>query len=164
MPLGCLAALFGVRDQPTPAPPARTVPDALPVAVKRYFFSRDENAVFRALEQTLTDTPYRVFPNVRLSDLFLITEKDRAAYSAARGRLKDRHVDFLIVDAAQDHRPVLAIELDGASHGRERQQHSDAVKDVIFRSAGLTLVRLPSRVYSAPDLRARLRTHLTLPD
>ena len=39
----------------------------------------------------------------------------------------------------------MAIELDGRSHQRERQQYNDQVKDVIFRSAGLPLYRLESR-------------------
>lgn len=59
------------------------------------------------------------------------------------------------MDTTAAHRPVLALELDGASHGSEKQQHRDAVKDVAFRSAGLKLLRLPSRAYSAAELGGR---------
>ena len=158
-PLGCLASLFGLRQAPAasePAPTSRTqtVPDTLPVSAKRYFFSRSEQAFFRALEEAITGSGYRAFPNVRLNDLFTID--DPAQRGAVLGRLRDKHVDFVLVDPAEAFRPVLALELDGASHGRPEQQYRDAVKDVIFKSGGLKLVRLPARAYSAPELRERL--------
>lgn len=159
MPLGCLASLFGIKEKPAaPEAPKGTVPDALPLEVKRAFFSRDENAFFAALEESLTGTPYRVFPNVRLNDLFTITAQE--GKNAVYARLRDKHVDFLIVDATAAYRPVLAIELDGRSHQTGKQQHRDAVKDVAFRSAGLKLLRLPSRVYSAAELGGLLQTDL----
>lgn len=170
MPLGCLAALFGIKEKapppaaPTPSIPTpsqdtnRQVPAHLPVTTKRYFFSPDENTFFRALEQTLAGTSYRVFPNVRLGDVFRIT--DKAQYASVRGRLKDKHVDFLIVDASKDFQPVLAIELDGKSHERENQQYNDAVKDIVFASAGLPLVRLPSRPYTAEEIGAQVKARL----
>lgn len=163
MPLGCLAALFGLREaapapvSPPPAapPPAeKRVPTALPVSARRYFFSADEHAFFRALEDALSGTSYRAFPNVRLNDLFTID--DPAQRGAVLGRLRDKHVDFVIVDAADHFRPRLAIELDGQSHARAEQQYRDAVKDVIFRSGGLKLLRLPSRRYAVAELRGRL--------
>ncbi|GAA5511849.1 hypothetical protein Dcar01_00562 [Deinococcus carri] len=160
MPLGCLASLFGMREKaaPTAEPPQATVPDTLPLEVKRYFFSRDENAFFGTLEKVLAPTPYRVFPNVRLNDLFKITADTQRG--AVYARLRDKHVDFLIVDSAAAYRPVLALELDGRSHQNEKQQHRDAVKDVAFRSAGLKLVRLPSRTYTAAELGPLLQADL----
>ena len=159
-PPGCLAALFGIRESPaaSEASTPSSVPESLPVEVKRFFFSRDENAFFRALTEATRDSSLLVFPNVRLNDLFKITSD--GARAATLGRLRDKHVDFLLVDAAQDYRPVLAIELDGRSHNSERQQQRDAVKDVAFRSGGLTLIRLTSRAYTPAEVRAELDRHL----
>ena len=70
--------------------------------------------------------------------------------------MRDKHVDFVIVDAADHFRPLLAIELDGKSHQKAEQQYRDSVKDVIFRSGGLKLLRLPSRRYAVTELRGRL--------
>ena len=157
MPLGCLASLFGLREAaPASPPPAdKRVPDSLPVSARRYFFSADENAFFRALEDALVGTGYRAFPNVRLNDLFTID--DPAQRGAVLGRLRDKHVDYVIVDAADHFRPLLAIELDGKSHQKAEQQYRDSVKDVIFRSGCLTLLRLPSRRYAVAELRNELR-------
>ncbi|MGY2895023.1 DUF2726 domain-containing protein [Deinococcus sp. UYEF24] len=138
------------------------LPDSLPVTVKRSFFSRSELVFFGTLTAVLEGTPYTVFPNVRLNDLFTIGgvttggEEKRSTYN----RLRDKHVDFLIV-SRDGYTPTLAIELDGASHETEVQQKRDQVKDLVFRSAGLTLLRLDARQpHLAPTLAAQLASHL----
>ncbi|MFB9993113.1 DUF2726 domain-containing protein [Deinococcus oregonensis] len=115
------------------------IPESLPIKLKGYFFSKSELAFFQTLEGALPQG-FRVFPNVRLNDLFLITAPQHQR-QGTYARLRDKHVDFLIV-ALPDFRPVCAIELDGASHDQPQQQYRDAVKDVAFRSAGLPLLRL----------------------
>ncbi|AAF12108.1 DUF2726 domain-containing protein [Deinococcus radiodurans] len=116
---------------------------------------RRRERFFSRSGRRLRGTSYRAFPNVRLNDLFTID--DPAQRGAVLGRLRDKHVDFIIVDAADHFRPRLAIELDGKSHQKAEQQYRDSVKDVIFRSGGLTLLRLPSRRYSVAELRNELR-------
>ncbi|WP_407568670.1 DUF2726 domain-containing protein [Deinococcus altitudinis] len=117
------------------------LPDSLPVTVKRSFFSRSERVFFGDLTAVLEGTPYTAFPNVRLNDLFTIGGEDqRSTYN----RLRDKHVDFLIV-SRDGFVPTLAIELDGASHESEVQKKRDRVKDLVFRSAGLTLLRVDAR-------------------
>lgn len=161
VPLGCLASLFGIRSKTVPASPgqegqrgATAVPESLPLKVRRDFFTRDEAAFFEALEAATADLPYRVLTKVRLGDLFDITDKVNSG--ATRGRLKDKHVDFLLVNTRDHYRPVLAIELDGVSHTTEQQQYRDAVKDVAFRCGGLKLLRVPSRTYTAAQVREML--------
>ena len=144
-----------VADQGQSTP---TVPVHLDVAVKLAFFSRSEGQFFRTLERTLP-REYRVFPNVRLNDLFVITAPPQQR-QATYARLRDKHVDFLIV-ALPDHRPVAAIELDGKSHDSSKQQHRDAVKDTAFRSAGLPLLRVRTEETHTPaSLTALLQPHL----
>lgn len=134
------------------------VPTSLPLKTKQWFFSRSECAFFKELEAALP-AGYRVFPNVRLNDLFLIQQgaQQRATYA----RLRDKHVDFLIV-RTDDFRPWLAIELDGASHDTTQQQYRDAVKDVAFRSAGLALLRMRAEPkYRRQDLALLLAPYFT---
>ena len=147
----------GAASSPREEQKRGALPDSLPVAVKKSFFSRSELVFFDTLNAVLDGTPYTVFPNVRLNDLFTIGgEEKRSTYS----RLRDKHVDFLIV-ARSGYAPVLAIELDGASHETEVQQKRDQVKDLVFRSAGLTLLRFGARQpHAAPALAAQLAAHL----
>ncbi len=137
----------------------KDLPDSLPVQTKRYFFSRSENTFFGVLTKTLDGAPYLVFPNVRLNDLFLIKAGGKERHGVY-ARLRDKHVDFLIVTAS-DYQPVCAIELDGASHESTIQQGRDAVKDLVFRSAGLPLKRLDARQpYTPAELHKLLLAQL----
>ncbi len=134
------------------------VPDHLPVKVKGYFFSRSEQAFFQVLEEALPPG-YRVFPNVRLNDLFLITAAPHQRHGTY-ARLRDKHVDFLVV-SLPGHCPVFAIELDGMSHDTATQQRRDAVKDTAFRSAGLPLLRLRAEEqHTQQSLGMTLKRHL----
>ena len=158
-----LVGMLGVLGRKKLAPGAEagalnSLPDRLPLTVKRPFFSRSEQAFYIVLEGALHGTPYTVFPNVRLNDLFVITDPEQR--QSTYNRLRDKHVDFLIVTSGR-FEPSLAIELDGESHASPTQQERDRVKNLVFSSAGLGLLRLDARqTYQAADLRERLRGRL----
>ncbi|MBZ9715928.1 DUF2726 domain-containing protein [Deinococcus multiflagellatus] len=153
-----VAAQEAAQRMPVPTPEG--VPDSLPLRTKQYFFARSEAAFLAVLEQALP-AGYRVFPNVRLNDLFFIATRHPGQQKGTYARLRDKHVDFLVV-SLPEHRPVFAIELDGASHDTKEQQYRDAVKDVAFRSAGLPLIRLRAETTHTPaSLQAVLSRHLS---
>ena len=138
---------------------AAALPASFPVQIKPHFFSRSEQAFYNLMQEALQGTPYAVFPNVRLNDLFTIQASGKER-QAVLGRLRDKHVDFLITELGS-YRPALGIELDGASHENAKQQQRDAVKDTLFASAGLPLLRLDARQkYSASELRGVLSGQL----
>lgn len=154
-----LLAMIGAGSRQGRKAPASAVPDHLPVSVKPRFFSRSEQALYTALTEVLHGSDYTVFPNVRLNDIFKIDVKD-AERQSAYARLRDKHVDFLIV-ALDEHQPVVAIELDGDSHKAAVQQKRDRVKDTAFRSAGLPLLRLDAgHKHTADSLFTVLLPHL----
>lgn len=164
------AALFVTLGRKSAAPPAPasstsspsagagTVPERLPVQAKRYFFARSERAFYEQLLRAVPDG-YVIFPNVRLNDLFRI-QASGSERQATYARLRDKHVDFVLV-RLPDYEPALAIELDGASHDAARQQYRDAVKDAVFASGGLRLLRIRTDALpSEAELSALLRSHL----
>lgn len=154
------AAVLGTRALKPAQRPRSDVPSSLPVKAKPFFFTRSERAFYEALLQALDGQPYRVFANVRLQDLFQ-NQAQGQAWAATQARMRDKHVDFLIV-SLPDYRPVLGLELDGESHERPRQQYRDQVKDVLFRSGGLKLLRLSTRdPHSAASLRVQLGLELS---
>ncbi|MGJ8559166.1 MAG: DUF2726 domain-containing protein [Litorimonas sp.] len=57
-----------------------------------------------------------------------------------RGRVKSRHLDFLIVDPTG--RPLAGVELDGPSHNQASAKASDRFKDNLANSVGLPLHRV----------------------
>ncbi len=121
-----------------PEPPEEVLPDHLAVRLHTPFFSLAEGAFFRTLEQALPPG-YRAFPNVRLYDVFQIVAA-LPPQQAALGRLRDEHVDFLIV-SLDGHHPVAGIELSGKTANHAEQSRSDKAKDLAFHSAGLLLLR-----------------------
>ena len=138
---------------------ADNIPASFPIKVKPNFFSRSEQVFFTSLQEALQGSPYTVFPNVRLNDMFVIQASGKERL-VVLGRLRDKHVDFLITERGS-YRPALGIELDGASHESEKQQYRDAVKDTLFASAGLPLLRLDARrKYNVSELRESLNQQL----
>ena len=123
---------------------------------KPYFFTRSENDFFGLLQRTLEGRNVVVFPKVRVADVVETTNGGLAGFN----RISQKHVDYLVV-SLPNFQPLMAIELDGKSHGSERQQKGDAVKDQSFKSAGLPLVRVPvSRDLSDVMLLSMLEPHL----
>jgi very-short-patch-repair endonuclease len=78
-----------------------------------------------------------------------------------RSGLIQKHVDFVIISLPEC-RPVLAIELDGASHLNAKQQFRDAVKDAAFAKSGLELVRIENGQVTKNRVQSLLKPHLKL--
>jgi hypothetical protein len=123
---------------------------------KSYFFTRSENEFFGLLQRTLEGRNVIVFPKVRVADILETNNGGLAGFN----RISQKHVDYLLV-SLPNFQPVMAIELDGKSHGSEKQQARDAVKDQAFKSANLPLVRVPvSRDLSDVMLLSMLESYL----
>jgi very-short-patch-repair endonuclease len=99
-----------------------------------------EAALFACLSRHMP-RGFHVHGKVRLEDIIRVKRSlPEKARWAARGRVKSRHVDYLITDRAG--RPVLAIELDGAAHNRKNPSEADKVKTALFKAAGIPLRRI----------------------
>jgi hypothetical protein len=148
--LGMLAGLFGARPRTGPPPlPAQSL-IRFPYRVRDAFLSPAEISFFHVLKSILGPEHYLI-SKVNLWDLFYV-EKPHVN-QAAINRIDRKHVDFVICDAATM-RPVLAIELDDASHGTAKARETDAFKDQVFKSAGLSLWRIPAaKGYQPQELR-----------
>ena len=121
---------------------SQELPLTLELRQKRYFFSQAERVFFVALLNATKDLPITVLSKVRLNDLL---EATGDAKQATNNRM---HVDFVLL-SQPDFQPIVAIELDGASHSSDRQQVRDAKKDAAFKAAGLPLKRFPNGVQPA---------------
>lgn len=105
------------------------------------FVNAGESAFFYALIRHMPNG-YHVFTKVRLEDILRVRTdiKDQKLKWQYRGRIKSRHVDFVICKSGGEF--VCAIELDGTSHQTENAQLSDTFKNAIFKNAGLPLHRV----------------------
>jgi len=99
-----------------------------------------EAAFFGVLSRHLP-RGYHLHGKVRLEDIIRVkrnvSEKMRWTL---RGRVKSRHVDYLITDSTG--RSVLAIELDGAAHDPKNPSEADRVKTALFAATNIPLRRV----------------------
>ncbi len=103
------------------------------------FVNGSERAFFNALRRALPHD-YHLHSKVRLEDIVRVKKSIKGqAHWQLRGRVKSRHVDYLITDI--EGRPKAAIELDGSSHNKDAL-NADILKDGIFDAVGLPLIRV----------------------
>ena len=108
-------------------------------------FSDGELAFLPALRAALplltkiagASEPPMLLAHVRLADVVTPEPFSRGGLAV----VSQKHVDFLLCEPVTT-RPLLVIELDGASHGSERQRDRDAAKDAACRSAGVPMLRV----------------------
>jgi len=126
-----------------------------------YLLTPSEYSYYKVLHQVLPADRI-VLVKVRLADLFDVKDGlERGPRQTALNRITRKHLDFVVCDRATCV-PVLAIELDDASHGRADRQTRDLFVDGLCRASGLPLVRQPARRgYTMDEVRAALATSQT---
>ncbi len=147
-----------VRGRPSDAP-AASLP---PVMVNKFFVSPTEGHFFRLLRNSVGPRGH-VLAQVSLGRLLYLpggnaNNPGRASWS---NKVARKSVDFVVCDATTL-RPLCAVELDDATHGRAARQQRDAEVEQLLAAAGLPLERFRvSRQYDERDIRARISRHMT---
>lgn len=106
---------------------------------KQYFFSYHELELYKLLSELLNkDHPgkYDIFPKVRLFDLA------DTNYKINRNKIVSKHVDFLIVDQNKHCIPILAIELNWASHETDQMHERDSFVGEFFKIINIPLLTI----------------------
>lgn len=95
---------------------------------------------YKSLRQELIDYNVEVHYKIRLADIFQVKYHNQY-YNTNFYRIMAKHVDFLIVkpDTAK---PLIAIELDDASHEAESSFKNDNFKNIIFNASDILLLRV----------------------
>ena len=140
-----IAVLWAVRPKQSFNPPETKAFDA---KIFKHYIKR-ESLFVNAAEQTLysilyqkLSPRYHVFSKVRLEDIIGVRSEKlppKVVWSL-RGRVKSRHVDFLI--ATPQGRPLMMIELDGSSHRSQAAIRPDSLKNSLAEAVGLPLKRV----------------------
>lgn len=147
---GCLGAILRLLGVGTPpASPA----DAFPYRLRDDYLSPAELSFYRALSQAV-EARAVICPKVGLSNVFFVVRPHEN--HAARNRISQKHVDFLLCEPATM-KPLLGVELDDSSHARPDRRARDEFVDRVFAAAQLPLLHVPvQRVYDPQDLAARV--------
>jgi very-short-patch-repair endonuclease len=126
---------------------------SLPFRKCDYLFTAAERSFYEVL-RSVTQDRLHVFPKVRLVDLVYLpggTENRQAHMN----RVMSKHVDFVLCDL-QAVTPVLVIELDDSSHGRDDRRARDEFVDGVLSAAGLPILHVAAKQSYAPKELAEL--------
>lgn len=126
---------------------------ALPYFSRGYLLSKGEAAFFHALRQAVPPG-LMIAPKVRVSD---VIGCDAAAWKRGfGGRISQKHVDFVLVDARTT-AFVLVVELDDKSHRHRDRRGRDDFVDRALAAAGIPVLRVPAAArYDPVNLRTQL--------
>jgi hypothetical protein len=114
--------------------------------------TKGEQPFYRTLKAAAGQDFY-VCPKVRVAD---VINCDRLSWKAGGWRVATWHLDFVLIDP-QTSAIRLCIELDDKSHEHPKRRERDMFLNAAMDEAGVRLLRLPYRRYSAADLAATIR-------
>jgi len=142
----------------------KATPATMPYRKRDWLLTKAERSFFGVLQQALTHTngpaaPPLIMCKVRLADL-LIIPRGTDKRQSWQNRINSKHIDFILVhpDTLQ---PLLAIELDDASHNRSDRRERDEFIDSALSTAELPLLRIPAqRSYNSQQLAEQIKTLL----
>lgn len=133
----------------------------LPYRLRDAFLTSAEASFYRVLKSivnTGAGSNLIICPKVDLDDIFYVSGPDQNY--TYWNKINRKHVDFLLIDPVTLH-PLLAIELDDASHQRPDRVERDRFVDQVFATAGLPLLHVPVKpAYSPAEITNLIRTAL----
>lgn len=113
---------------------------------KPIFNSQQEYKIYAILLEIFPNQ--LVFPNMALQTIFRYERMQEALSKEEFGYYLRSSVDFCVT-LTSNYLPLVAFEVDSAYHDGEQQQAKDQMKDTIFVSGGVDLIRL--RTYGQPS-------------
>lgn len=121
----------------------RNVGEDLFPFTKKGLLTKAEYSFWKILKPKCDIHNLLICPKVRIEDFIHINEKDFKKRQSYRGRIKSRHIDFILCDSKLN---VLAgLELDDNSHLTKKVAEVDRTKDNIFSSIQIPLYRVLMR-------------------
>lgn len=108
--------------------------------VKKYLLTKAEYAFWGILKKRCDEKNLIICPKVRLEDFIETTIKDNKERLSWRGRIKSRHIDFLVCDSKLN--VVAGIELDDNTHYNAKAKEIDDFKNKVFNTIKIPLFRI----------------------
>ena len=117
--------------------------------------TENERIFYNILRSIISLEDHIILCKVRMEDVihvdFNLKNKDFAEYQRARGKMKNRHFDFVICDIkTQEIQRV--IELDGWTHRKEKEAETDRFKDEACKEADIKIVRIDYNEMNYTDI------------
>lgn len=107
----------------------------------RPILTKTEYAFWKVLQPRAARRNILVCPKVRMEDFLEVKTKDNRKRQSWRGRIKSRHIDFILCDS--DLNMLAGVELDDNSHKYNKATiEGDLFKNSVFKAIGMPLFRI----------------------
>lgn len=107
----------------------------------RPILTKNEYVFWKVFQPMAAKRNLLICPKVRMEDFLSVDTKDKRKRQSMRGRIKSRHIDFILCDA--DMNMLAGVELDDASHKYNKNTiEADAFKNRVFSAIGMPLFRI----------------------
>ena len=107
---------------------------------RKMLLTKAEYSIWNLLKAKCDKYEMIICPKIRMEDFINVDIKDYSKRQSYRGRIKSRHVDFLICDKKLN---ILAgIEIDDNSHLKESSKEIDEFKNRVFKTINIPLFRI----------------------
>lgn len=126
---------------------------------KKESLLRQDELEFYNVLQGIINNQYTVLPQVRLSDLVSI-KNDSRDHENLYHVLGNKSVDYAVFTKATM-APVLAIELNGASHFAANRQNRDQVVKALLEGVGINFLPVDKNSYKKEELSEKLKNLLS---
>lgn len=129
--------------------------DEMPYSRREHLLPGRELAIFHLLQEVLPGESYVVLPRVRLADAIIVSPEASNRIEHIN-QAKERSIDLLVC-AAQDLKPAIAITFETEIEGKKKQL-ADRFTRKALKAAGLPSLDLrPASPPSSNELAAMLR-------
>lgn len=110
-----------------------------PYTKRDRLMNSSEQAFYINLREQLGQD-FLVFSKVRIEDFVGLPKYflDKSKVWGLRGRIKSRHIDFLIC-SNQTTEPLMGIEVDGSSHNNPKRRARDRFVDEVYKDINLLI-------------------------
>ena len=107
---------------------------------RKMLLSKAEYSIWNVLKAKCDKYDLIICPKIRMEDFINVDVKDYSKRQSYRGRIKSRHVDFLLCDKKLN---ILAgIEIDDNTHLKEASKEVDEFKNKVFKTINIPLYRI----------------------
>ena len=107
---------------------------------RKYLLTKNEYWFYKTLKQIADKNGYSVIAKVRLADLIEVnSEVERKDYLKYFGKIKSKHIDFILCDGENLY-PLLLIELNDNSHKKEDRADRDGFIEKIAEKTGYKIL------------------------
>lgn len=114
-----------------------------PYEKQNHIFTRAEQVFLKSLDHAMKGSGYRVFGKLRIADVLRVSVKqDKKKFWYWFTKISSKHFDYVLVNE-KTYEPIIAIELDDASHQRKDRQDRDIFVNKACHDAGFPLLRIP---------------------